>query len=162
VGSPLYQVVCKLKKLKFAIKEWNKNSLDSPGAKKNSLDSPGAKIQEIRKKLEKLHNDMGSDPLNFLFQQEELKLQADLAVWLAYEEKQMKQKSRESWLQLGDRNTKFFYSVVKTKQAKNHIKHLINEKGEPVTDIFGIRVEPPDFFEKLFNQKSIGMSSLRL
>jgi len=33
--------------------------------------------------------------------------------------------------------------VIKTKRAKNHIKHLTDEKGYPITDIYSIRVETP-------------------
>ena len=62
----------------------------------------------------------------------------------------MREKSRENLMQMGDRSAKFFYSIVKINNSRNHIKHLINEKGESVTDINGIREEAPSFFEKLF------------
>ena len=51
-----------------------------------------------------------------------------------------------------DKNTKFFYSVVKTKQARNQISHLINDKGEMVTNMIEIKTEAPAFFERRFNQ----------
>ena len=54
----------------------------------------------------------------------------------------------------GDRNTKFFYSVVIAKQSRNHISHLINDKGEAATDIGSIKAEAPAFFESLLNQSS--------
>ena len=130
--------------LKQVIREW----------RRNSFDTLEAKLKQIRDQLEKVHDIFGSDPMNNQLHEEELELQASLNTWLAHEENQMRQKSWETWLQLGDRNTKFFYSVIKTQQAKNHITHLINEDGNPVTDSAAIKVEAPAYFEKLFNQRS--------
>lgn len=93
-------------------------------------------------------------PLNAQLQQEELSLQAELGSWLANEENQWQQKSRASWLQLDDKNTKFFYSAVKAKQARNQITHLINEEGETISNLSTIKELAPAFYEKLFNQDS--------
>ena len=56
-----------------------------------------------------MHNKLGVDPQNIQFQREELDLQEELGTLLANEENQWSQKGRESWMHLGDRNTKFFY-----------------------------------------------------
>jgi len=37
-------------------------------------------------------------------------------------------------MHLGDKNTKIFYSVVKAKQIRTHINHLITDEGEAVTE----------------------------
>jgi len=55
---------------------------------------------------------------------------------------------------LGDRNTKFFYSAVKSRQAKNHIAHLISEEGVAVSDMNVIKGLAPAYYENLFNQSS--------
>jgi len=57
-------------------------------------------------------------------------------------------------MHLGDKNTKFFYSVVKTKQARNKISHLITEDGKEVAYWNQIKVLAPAFYEALFNQHS--------
>ena len=61
---------------------------------------------------------MGIEPLNFHLQREELELQANLSTWLAHEENQMREKSRESWLQLGDKNTKFFIQWLRLSRLE--------------------------------------------
>jgi len=63
--------------------------------------------------LKEVHDKLGTDPINIQLQKEDLKLQDELGTWLANEESQMRQKSRESWMHLGDKNTRFFYSVIK-------------------------------------------------
>ena len=63
----------------------------------------------------------------------------------------MKQKSREIWMHQEDRNTQFFYSVVKAKQSRNHISHLINDEGEAATDIGSIKAEAHAFFLSSIN-----------
>ena len=74
-----------------------------------------------------MHNELGTDRQNTQLQREELDLQEELGIWLANEENQWRQKSREPWMHLGDRNTKFFYSVVKARQNRYTIYHLIYE-----------------------------------
>jgi len=55
-------------------------------------------------------------------------------------------------MHLGDRNTKFFYSIVKAKQSRNHIYHLITEEGKVVTDMNLIKDLAPTYYENLFNK----------
>jgi len=59
---------------------------------------------------------------------EEKTLKKELDKWMRLEEEQLRQKSRETWLKLGDRNTKFFYSAIKVRQHRNQIKQIINKK----------------------------------
>ena len=102
-------------------------------------------------RLKEVHEELDKDPGNVQFQIEELALQDDLGKWLANEEDQWRQKIRESWMQLGDKNTKFFYSVVKAKNARNHISELISEEGI-ATDLNSIKLVAPLYYEKLFNE----------
>lgn len=46
----------------------------------------------------------------------------------------MKQKAREKHLNLGDSNTKYFYSVFKANKKRNKITSILNDQGLLVTD----------------------------
>jgi len=53
------------------------------------------------------------------------------------EEAVLKQKSRNKWLQLGDQNTSYFHKIVKVRNSKNNLSHLLNERvvaGLKMTD----------------------------
>ena len=122
----------KLKNVKTSIKKWRKISFDNPGVK-------------LRNKLKVIHDNLGTDPANVFCQKEELHLQDEIGKWLGHQEDQWKQKSRETWMHLGDKNNKFFYSVVETRQARNHISHLKTEEEKTVTDLDSIKVSAPVF-----------------
>ena len=62
-----------------------------------------------------------------------------------------RQKSRESWLHLGDRNSKFFHSIVKVKTARNHISSLISDNGSPISNHQELKDMASEFYKKLFN-----------
>ena len=71
---------------------------------------------------------------------------------MAHDESQYRQKSRENWLNLGNKNTKFFYASLKTREAHNNLNHLLKPDGTPITDIDEIKIQAPLFFEKLFTR----------
>jgi hypothetical protein len=50
------------------------------------------------------------------------------------EESFFKKRSRIQWLQLGDRNTKFFYNSLMHREVQNRIHTLMDEDGNSVHD----------------------------
>lgn len=46
----------------------------------------------------------------------------------------LKQKSRNKWLQLGDQNIAYFHKLVKVRNSKNNLSHLLDEHGHKVED----------------------------
>ena len=65
----------------------------------------------------------------------ESKLPADLSFWLGMEEDMLRQKSKKSWMHLGDKSPKIFHSVVNVKTARNHISSLICQTGTPISNM---------------------------
>ena len=63
------------------------------------------------------------------------------------EKKFFKQKSCVRWLQVGDRNTKFFHSVIQTQAAKNTIRSLVTAQGEVLTSQSDIKKEAVTYFQ---------------
>ncbi|CAL1368145.1 unnamed protein product [Linum trigynum] len=61
----------------------------------------------------------------------------------------LRQKSQQQLVNCGDSNSRFFYSMVKTRQAKNTIKQLVTETGTIVEDIEEIGHEAVEFYKKL-------------
>ncbi|KAG7600426.1 Endonuclease/exonuclease/phosphatase superfamily [Arabidopsis suecica] len=60
------------------------------------------------------------------------------------------QKSRQNWLALGDKNTKYFHALTKQRRAKNKILGILDNNGVWVDNEEGIERVAVDYFEKLF------------
>lgn len=56
-------------------------------------------------------------------------LREELAVLYAKEEKMWKQRSRNQWLQHGDRNTRFFHCQATQRRRRNYIRQLRDNDG---------------------------------
>ena len=88
-GSPMYQVVMKLKSLKFALKEWSKKGFSTPSSH----------VTNLREAFSKYTEELALNPMDPVLQAEEVQIQNDLAHWLDLEENMLRQKCKESWLQ---------------------------------------------------------------
>ncbi|KAL1190943.1 hypothetical protein V5N11_020916 [Cardamine amara subsp. amara] len=77
-------------------------------------------------------------------------LKWELAQAYRDEEIYWKERSKESWLRHGDRNTKYFHGSVQKKRARNNISALVNSNGaEQISE--GSKGEiAVDYFRKLF------------
>lgn len=67
------------------------------------------------------------------------------------------QKSRQSWLQNGDRNTKYFHAATKNRRAQNRIKNLLDdaEKEWHADSDLGRVAEA--YFKLLFTSEDVGI-----
>ncbi|KAG7599040.1 Reverse transcriptase domain [Arabidopsis suecica] len=70
----------------------------------------------------------------------------------AYREEEIfwKMKSRETWYQAGDKNTKIFHAITKQRRARNKILGLLNNDGMWVDKEVGIEHLAVDYFKDLF------------
>ncbi|XP_027098881.1 uncharacterized protein LOC113751977 [Coffea eugenioides] len=137
--SPL-QVLChKLKRLRGAIQAWNKEVFGDIFQVVTQKEAE-VWLAEIR-----MESDESEEPRVNLHL-----AQAQLRVPLWVEELFWKQKAHVKWLKEGERNTKFFYSVVKHRRVQSVIHKIKNERGEWVESEEEIGAEAVRFFEKLF------------
>ena len=67
----------------------------------------------------------------------------------------LNKKSRENWLQLGDRNTMFFHSAVKIRQARNYIGQIYNAAGQKVSDYEELRNIAPAVGKREFTDGEV-------
>lgn len=69
------------------------------------------------------------------------------------EERFLKQKSKLHWLQVGDRNNKYFHNSVKERQTNNAIYEILNPQGISLTSTADIKGEATRFFSELLNHQ---------
>lgn len=67
------------------------------------------------------------------------------------EESFLKQKSKLHWLNVGDRNNKYFHNVVTERASKNAIKEILNSDGTQLTGTEEIKAEAVRFFSEFMN-----------
>ena len=70
--------------------------------------------------------------------------------WLLMEESFWKQKARVRWLDQGDKNTKFFHSIVKQRRAQSRIHRIKIGEGNWITSNEDIGREAVRYFSELF------------
>ncbi|KAB5569276.1 hypothetical protein DKX38_003069 [Salix brachista] len=66
-----------------------------------------------------------------------------------------KQKSRNSWLKEGDRNTHFFHLSTIIRRRKNKIEGLQNTNGDWVSDMCGMKDIVVNYFHELFSNSEM-------
>uniref|UniRef100_A0A803Q8V3 Reverse transcriptase n=1 Tax=Cannabis sativa TaxID=3483 RepID=A0A803Q8V3_CANSA len=70
-----------------------------------------------------------------------------------------KQRSRENWLKIGDKNTKFFYHKATARKCNNLIRTLTLDDGSTVTDQTSIMKNFMEFYSNLFTSQVEGLSA---
>lgn len=70
--------------------------------------------------------------------------------WAGIEE-QLLQKSRITWLKLGDKNTTFFYKIVQCRTAHNAIRKLVLPNGETITDPTALKQAAASYFAQFIS-----------
>lgn len=74
------------------------------------------------------------------------RVQAELRHHLAVEEQFWRQKARVKWLQHGDQNSRYFYSMIKQQRFQAAIHRIRDSSRNWITDDNGIRKEAVNFF----------------
>lgn len=96
--------------------------------------------------VQNLQSNFHNSPFDVDLHKEEMKLKSELSFWVNQEESMVRQNSKENWLQLGDRNSNFFYRALRCRTARNTINHLISSYGNRINTMEEIRKSTPLFF----------------
>ena len=126
----------------------------SHGLVKWSRDTFGSVRKEI-KRLKKELEDLRADPARIAPSHNELKINQNLIEMYHREEVMWRQRSRIEWLNVGDRNTKFFHLRASIRRKKNMIKALQNSLGVVVDDPAELRALVNDFYHNLYTSEGV-------
>lgn len=139
LGSPFFVWEEKLRALKRRLKEWAK-----------TLKTPAAKRKESLENLAALQSSMEDSAVTQSLLQKEVELQKALHKANRDEEEYWRQKSRNLWLQAGDKNTSFFHKHAEAcKQFKNVSE--IRSQDAVVKDFEGIKRAAFTIFKELYS-----------
>uniref|UniRef100_A0A2N9FG91 Reverse transcriptase domain-containing protein n=1 Tax=Fagus sylvatica TaxID=28930 RepID=A0A2N9FG91_FAGSY len=85
----------------------------------------------------------------------EAKIQGQLNEWLERNELLWRQKSRETWLREGDRNSQFFHVSTIIRRRRNAIEAIKSEEGEWITYKPDIQTFMVSKFQQLFTEDDV-------
>lgn len=138
-GSPLFVWEENLRGLKRELKEWAKR-----------LKMPTAKRKDMHGSLAGHQLTMENSDVTQILLQKEVELQKDIHKASRDEEEFWRQKSRNIWLQAGDKNTSYFH---KQAEARKHFKTVneIHYQNIVVKYFEGIKRATHSFFKDLYS-----------
>ncbi|XP_075663334.1 uncharacterized protein LOC142632901 [Castanea sativa] len=140
-GSKFIRLYKKQASTRDAFRKWNKEVF---GNCQNKINSLLQAIKEIQQ----------GPPIENSKALEDA-LQLELAEWLLRSETLWRQKSRELWLKLSDRNTKFFHLSTIIRRKRNNIDAIRDEQGAWITETEATRSPFLNNFKNLFSQKEV-------
>ncbi|KAF7842619.1 BRASSINOSTEROID INSENSITIVE 1-associated receptor kinase 1 [Senna tora] len=140
IGSTASQFNQKIRLVKEQLSTWNQNSFGNIHHQ----------IQETETQLSFLQNhiDNSSEPQHQM--QEEI-FRKKLEFLLKCEETMWAQRAQQMWLINGDRNTKYFHTVVNSRRNKSRILMIQNESGDWITNSHHIRQSAVKFYSDVFS-----------
>ncbi|XP_061998979.1 uncharacterized protein LOC133716290 [Rosa rugosa] len=133
----------KINALSKALAQWNKDVFGHLFHRKRKL---LARIGGIQKARDRHDNPFLINLESELIQEYETIREQENLFW--------RQKSRDKWLQGGDRNTRFFHLTTLVRRRKNKIEGLFDKDGNWFTDSASMKNISVDFFVDLFSLKN--------
>ncbi|XP_059291376.1 uncharacterized protein LOC132044854 [Lycium ferocissimum] len=116
------------------------------------------RLNQFRGRLHEIQDAFPTDLFNQSLITEERELIQVIEKWEAMNKKVLRQRSRATWINHGDKNFKYFFSYLKARQARNRISSIYNEQGLKLVD--PIPVTEEDVQQALKNlplDKSLGI-----
>ncbi|XP_015169587.1 uncharacterized protein [Solanum tuberosum] len=105
--------------------------------------------EDIMRIKEKLFADVPNEINRAVLQ----KAEAEFKRYIHFEEIYWQQKAGYEWFDNGDRNTRFFHSIVKGRRKRLHLQRIHNRQGVWFEEEKAIAVESIDFYQKQFTQE---------
>nr|XP_033513005.1 uncharacterized protein LOC117277715 [Nicotiana tomentosiformis] len=76
---------------------------------------------------------------------------AEYTRWLNMQDSMLKQKTKIQWLKDGDKNTKYFHSVLRSRRRRLHIQRIRNHRGRWVQGDDKVTKAAVKYYRKHFN-----------
>lgn len=111
------------------------------------------RAETARKALDQALTTCDGDPLNAELRGLEVAARQKSIFYDEAERSFYSQRAKINFLNLSDKNTKFFYSMEKKRQARNTMSFLCKDDGEVVNDTNVIITNFIDFYKNLFGVK---------
>ncbi|KAL0340345.1 UNVERIFIED_CONTAM: hypothetical protein Sradi_4551300 [Sesamum radiatum] len=143
VGSGMMRLQQKLTRLKHCLKEWNKTVFG------NVFDNVAAAERGLKEADEAYDQDPCDRTLV-----ERNRCSAELVRALAQEETFWRQKAGIRWAKDGERNTRYFHSLVQKRRFRGTIFGIQHE-GEYLTDPIAIKDSAASFFQRLLTAEPV-------
>lgn len=118
-GTPMFQIVTKLKGLKHELKGLNRSQFTDI---ETSASVAQAALADLQKKL-------SDDPTNCVISQAERQLAKECVILQQAKNEFLAQKSKVRWVMEGDDNTKYFHSTLKQRRANNKVLRIVDMDG---------------------------------
>ncbi|XP_056691739.1 uncharacterized protein [Spinacia oleracea] len=115
-------------------------------------------IEKCRRDLVVAQSISIANPDDNVAQEKEKECVAKLKLFLKVQESAYRQKSRIQWLQLGDSNSKFFFSAMKERYAINSIDVLYDDQDTKLTNETDIQAEIKKIYEKLIGSAATSLT----
>ena len=140
VGSPMFQLCQKLSRCRMALVDWNRKVFGALTLQ----------IQHKMEALEALHEDDNGGQHNTQIRA----VQNEINMLLHQDEVHWRQRSREIWLEAGDRNTKYFHQKAKQRRGKNTIRGILDSNGRWCEDEAGMGEIAVQYFNDIFSSSA--------
>ncbi|XP_022857391.1 uncharacterized protein LOC111378428 [Olea europaea var. sylvestris] len=142
VGTPMFCLCSKLKKLKLALKDFNKEHFSELPTR----------VTQARIDIEHVQCLIQQSPLDSSLHREEARLQKKLYELSRAEEGFLRQKARVKWLNLGDQNTAFFFKAMKSHYGKSKVVSICKDDGTRVEELHAVSEVIVAFYQNLLGQ----------
>ncbi|KAF7841821.1 reverse transcriptase [Senna tora] len=140
-GSSAYLFVSKCRNVMSQLKRWNREVLGHIPSKLSDLQ------RHIKVVQEQVGESVQDDTLLAI----EAALRNELEKLLDKEEILWAQKSRQMWLLQGDRNTKYFHTLVKKRRINNRISRIKLDSGEWTQSYSAMEGTVLDYFSHVYS-----------
>ncbi|XP_057779947.1 uncharacterized protein LOC130998549 [Salvia miltiorrhiza] len=144
VNCPIRLVMMKLKRLRLALKNWNRQVF-------GNVDD---QLRQLQSSLEGIQRRIANEGYSESLFEEEVEVQARVGTILSRKSALLKQKSRINWLNDGDRNTSFFHNSFKMWRKQLMLPQLMID-GTIVFDQEVIASHIVDYFSNLFSENMV-------